>query len=455
MSSLVYSEGSVNMGRAAMMRKALYLVMVVIALSPLVYYATGIGQRAEGLSPALVVADGQLDNSPKAQALHRLILPIRIESLLVYPLFLFLMQASGLAVRFRKELRERVVASLMDRRGFKLLNRRLTRLTRMRLTLVDLTEISLYIALTTLFITCIYFPFSFYRGFILRHQFDLSTQTLAGWLRDFGLGEGINLLLSLVVYGGFYSLVKVMPRQWPIWLGAGFAVLLIGYYLLQPLLITPLFYEISPITDEGLQDRILRMADRAGMLVDDISVIDASSKTTTVNAYVTGFGRASKIVLWDTLLARHPPDEVDVVLAHEMGHWYYQHTLIWLLWSVAGTWLGLFALKFWLNRVWRGLGWRGPYDVASYPYLLALFALVGILTLPLTNTVSRFAENQADQFALEVSQRPAAAKRLFERFAEENLSLVRVPTWEKVIFYTHPPLNERLERAQAAIVRRP
>ena len=143
------------------------------------------------------------------------------------------------------------------------------------------------------------------------------------------------------------------------------------------------------------------------------------------------------------------------MLAHEMGHWYYRHVFIFSLVFVMGAWVGFFLLKFWLGRVWQQLGWRGPDDVAGYPYLLALLALVSLLTLPLANGISRFAENQADQFALEIAQKPAATIALFQRLAEENLALIDVPDWEKFLFYTHPPIRERLDRARQVLEQSP
>ncbi|MBN1994227.1 MAG: M48 family metalloprotease [Anaerolineae bacterium] len=136
------------------------------------------------------------------------------------------------------------------------------------------------------------------------------------------------------------------------------------------------------------------------------------------------------------------------MIAHEMGHWVYRHVLLGTLAACATGWLGLFVWRFWSNRIWRRMGWIGPHDVAGYPYLLGVMALVGILTMPLINGVSRFAESQADDFALAVSQKPAAAAAMFERLARENLAMVEVPTWEKIMFYTHPPLAERIEKAK-------
>jgi STE24 endopeptidase len=433
-----------------LLRKLLFLTIALIILSPLVYFGTGIGQQAHTLSPEPVtLADGNLQSSPKAEALHSLNLPIRIERLLIYPVLLLLMQYSGLAVKLREWLTEKWLPPIRRVPGFNWLDQRLTRLTRNRLLLVDVVIIALYLTLVSLGLSLIYFPFSIYSGFVLRHQFGLSTQTLGAWLRDFGVGWGVNWVITLITFGGFYILLKLAPRRWPIWGGVGLTLFAFSLIVLEPILITPLFYEITPVTDPDLQHRIQVMADRAGVVIDDISIIDASRKTTTINAYFTGYGQASKIFLWDTLLQEHPPDEVDVVIAHEMGHWVYRHVLLSTLGMVALSWLGLFVWRFWSNRVWRRLGWIGPDDVASYPYLLGVIALVGILTMPFINGVSRFGEGQADDFALAISQKPVAAAAMFERMARENLSMVNVPTWEKIVFYTHPPLAERIKKAQS------
>jgi STE24 endopeptidase len=431
-------------------RKALYLTIALIILSPLIYFSTGIGQQAHTLSQEpVVLADGSLQSSPKAEALHRLSLPIRIERLLIYPILLLLTQYSGLAVKLRAWFTEKWLPPIRRVPGFNWLDRRLTRLTRKRLSLVDVVVIALYLTLISLGLSLIYFPFAIYSGFVLRHQFDLSTQTLGAWLRDFGVGWLVNWAITLITFGGFYILLKLAPRRWPILGGVGLTLFTFGFIVLEPILITPLFYEIIPVTDPDLQQRIQVMADRAGVVIDDISIIDASRKTTTINAYFTGYGQASKIFLWDTLIIKHTPDEVDVVIAHEMGHWVYRHVLLSTLGMVAMSWLGLFAWRFWSHRVWRRLGWTGPDDVAGYPYLLGVMALVGILTMPFINGISRFGEGQADDYALAISQKPAAAAVTFERIARENLSMVNVPTWERVIFYTHPPLAERIKKAQS------
>jgi STE24 endopeptidase len=167
-----------------------------------------------------------------------------------------------------------------------------------------------------------------------------------------------------------------------------------------------------------------------------------------VNAYFTGFGGAQRIVLYDTLLTDYTPDQIEVVLAHEMGHWYYHHVLLGLLGFGAAGWIGLFGLRWLLQRVWQPLGWSGPADVAGLPYLLAALAVVTTLALPVQNSLSRYAESQADRFALSITHKPETFITLFEKFAVQNLSVVDAPAWEKFVFYTHPAIAERIRMAE-------
>ena len=446
-------------------RRFFIIIIVIILLSPLLYWLTGIGQAAAGL-PAEVIRqpDGTLISSPKAEALRSLSLPMRIERLLIYPLLLLTFQLSGGSPALRHWLEERVSmiplkASARHRRNFGIAW--LSRLSPVwfkrlipaglgrRLTGQTLLIILSFILIFDLALFLLYLPFNFYRGFIVSHQFGLSTQTGSGWLNDWLKSVLIALATDGLLWGGFYGLMRLFPRRWPLLVGALLVIFMSVFTLLTPILITPLFYEVRLLDDVTLRGRILTLTERAGMPVDEVYVIDASSKTTQVNAYVAGFGKARRIVLFDTLLSGYKPDEIEVVLAHEMGHWYYRHVLLSLVGLGAVSWLGLFGLRWLLGRNWGRLGLSGPDDVAGLPYVMAIIAAATILSLPVQNGFSRYGEGQADAFALAVSQKPGTFIALFEQFAEQNLSVVNPPAWEKFIFYTHPPIVERIQRAEA------
>jgi STE24 endopeptidase len=437
------------------------IVLVAILLSPLPYWLSGIGQAAAGLSPAVGHGpDGTLVSSPKAEALHRLSLPMGIERLLIYPLLLICFQLSSGALALRRWLEGRVQgltrgqaqgpgqAQGLPLRWWGWVGRLVPRAWRESVPGRDLLIILLFVLFLEVALALLYLPFDFYSSFTLAHQFGLSTQTALGWASDWVK----NLLLAMVINGplwtGFYALMRLVPRRWPIPAGALMILLNAALVLITPVVITPLFYAVRPLDDPDLRARILALADRAGMHVDEVYVLNASARTTQVNAYFTGFGDARRIVLYDTLLTGYTPDQVEVVLAHEMGHWYYRHVLLGLIGMGAAGWIGLFGLRWLLNRAWRSLGLDGPADVAGLPFLIALVAVVTILSLPVQNGFARYAERQADHFSLSVSQKPETFVELFEKFAVQNLSVVDVPTWEKLVFYTHPTIVERIRMAE-------
>jgi STE24 endopeptidase len=459
------------MKRRSIVRWLFLAVLVIILFSPVLYWLTGIGQSAPGLSAEISRRpDGTLVSSPKAEALHRLTLPMRIERLLIYPLLLFCFQFSGGSLRLRRWLDQGAGQPLQTARGLPLriarglggMGRLIPDAWHRRVAGGNLLVIFLFVLSLEIALFLLYLPFNFYAGFILAHQFGLSTQTAPDWATD----QIKSLLIGLVMNGlgwtGFYGLMRLMPRRWPIPSGAIMISLSAILVLITPILITPLFYEVRPLSDPALRARILALADRAGMHVNQVYVINASAKTTEVNAYFTGFGGAQRIVLYDTLLADYTPDQVQVVLAHEMGHWHYRHVLLGLLGGGAAGWIGLFALRWLLTHTWRRLGMSGPADVAGLPYVMAVIAVVTLLSLPVQNGLSRYAERQADCFALTVTQpvlpapcrdgAPVGAAQvfigLFEKFAVQNLSMVNVPTWEKLIFYTHPPIAARIRMAE-------
>lgn len=428
-------------------RQLCLALVLVILLGPVPYWLSGIGQTAATL-PAQIghQADGTPTSSPKAQALHRLTLPMRIQRMLIFPLLMLAFQLSGGSVALKRRLEQRIPPPALPRRLSRL--KIAANLWRRYLVTYHLLAVLGFILVFNLALDLLYLPFNFYRGFILAHQFGLSTQTAAAWLVDWVKSVLIGLAMGGLLWAGFFGLMRRFPRRWPVPAGAAMLLLSFVFTLLTPILITPLFYHIRPLDDPHLYNRIMALTDRAGMHVDEIYVIDASAKTTTVNAYFTGFGNARRIVLYDTLLSGYTPNQIEVVLAHEMGHWYYRHVLWSILGYGAAAWVGLFGLRWLLQKSWRPLGLTGPADVAGLPYILAVVAVVSMLAMPVENTISRFGESQADRFALDISRQPEAYIELFEQFARQNLSMVDAPAWEKFLFYTHPPIVERIRRAQ-------
>lgn len=287
-------------------------------------------------------------------------------------------------------------------------------------------------------------------GWLHQRAWDMTPLTLAGWLREWGRSQLLFLALGELLLLGMYLLLRYFPRSW--WLLATLAgtVLALGYALLLPLLIEPLFYHFSPLENADLEQRLQRLAARAGLQVHQVLVLDASRRSRHTNAYFTGFGPTQRIVLYDTLLQRHTPAEIEVILAHELGHWRHQHILKGILLGGLGVGLGLFVLA-------RLLAWarqrppfllRGPEDPAGLPLILGFLALSSYLALPVENALSRYFEYQADETALELAGHPEVFLEAEKRLARDNLSDVAPNGLTVCLFYTHPPVLERLRLAE-------
>ncbi|MER3459571.1 MAG: peptidase, partial [Chloroflexota bacterium] len=163
-------------------------------------------------------------------------------------------------------------------------------------------------------------PLSFYSSYILPHRFGLSAQTVRGWIADQIKGAAVGGLLGLALIEATYALVRAAPATWWLWAGVGYLVFTVILANLAPILLVPLFFKLTPIADQDLAARLTRLAERAGTHVRGVFTIDLSRRTKAANAALMGLGHTRRIVLGDTLLREFTPDEIETVLAHELGH---------------------------------------------------------------------------------------------------------------------------------------
>jgi STE24 endopeptidase len=317
--------------------------------------------------------------------------------------------------------------------------------------------VAIYIALLMTAFEIVTLPLGFYAGFVREHAFGLSTQTPLAWLMDRLKGAAISLALAVPLGSLLVLLWRRYPGRWvlPAWVLGGLAVVLL--VALAPVVIDPLFNTIRPLPDPALKGRVLALADRAGIAVEQVYEADASRRTKKGNAYFTGLGATKRIVLYDNLVARSDPDAVELVVAHEMGHWKHAH-----IWKGIGLTLVGMAVLLWCGA--RVLAWAaerrafhlaGPADVAGLPlFLLALFVL-NLVGLPIQNAVSRHFERQADWTSLELTGNPAAFIRAEVDLARSNLADLtpaRPLVW---LLYTHPPVAERIRMADGFAAQHP
>ena len=248
-------------------------------------------------------------------------------------------------------------------------------------------------------------PLSFYEGFVLPHRFEMSNQTLGDWVSD-----QVKSLLLGAVLGGLileiiYAVLRAFPDTW--WLWAAGIMLLFSVILanLAPVLLMPIFYKFTPLGDEyaELAERLVRLAERSGTHVRGVFKFDMSRRTKAANAALTGLGNTRRIILGDTLLTEFSSDEIETVLAHELGHHVHKDIPIGMAIESVMTLVGLYLASLGLNWGAAYFGFSGASDIAALPVFMLVIGVYGLVTMPLTNAFSRWRERRADQYALQTT----------------------------------------------------
>jgi len=309
----------------------------------------------------------------------------------------------------------------------------------------------LYVAMLTLLSKLVGLPLDYY-SFHLEHRYHLSNQKLGGWAWDQMKEWLVGLALGALVLEMVYFTIRQAPQLWWLLAWAVALALFVVFAQLAPVILLPLFYKFVPLENEALKQRLVRLSERAGTRVRGVYEWKLSEKSKKANAALTGLGATRRIILADTLLAGYSDDEVEAVLAHELGHHVHQHIFKSILVqagiSLVGFWAANETLRYAIEeRRWFGL--QGMSDFAGIPLLLLVSSVLSLLLLPLMNAYSRFNERQADRYcwANIASVQPfvtAMNKLAGQNLAERNPSRV-----VEVLFHSHPPVAQRISAAEA------
>jgi STE24 endopeptidase len=293
-------------------------------------------------------------------------------------------------------------------------------------------------------------PLGFYSGFILPHRFGQSNQTLAGWIVDLLKGLAVGAPLGLILLELLYLALRATGDLWWLWAAGGMLVFTVLLSNLAPILIMPLFNKYIPLGDEHkeLAERLLTLAERANTKVQGVFKFDMSKRTKSANAALTGIGNTRRIVLGDTLIDEFSNDEIETVLAHELGHHVHRDIPVFIAFGAVGTAVGLYLASIGLNWAIGYFGFEGVADVAAFPALGIILGAYGLVAMPLENAVSRWRERMADEYALQATGKKEAFASAFTRLANQNLGEVDPEKWVVYLFYSHPPLGERIAKAR-------
>ena len=292
-------------------------------------------------------------------------------------------------------------------------------------------------------------PLSAY-GEVVRHRFGLSTRGWGLWLRDVSVATGINAGLTALGLLALVWLARRAPRTWWAWGALGAAALVVVGSFLWPVFFEPAFNRFESMPAGALRTDLLALAERNGTPVQDVLVSDASRRTTALNAYVSGFGSTRRIVVYDTVLAQLPDDQIESIAAHELGHVAADDVLTGTLMGALGAAAGVTALGWLLSLapLRRRAGADGPGDPRIVPLVLFLLALGTLASAPVQNLVSRHIEARADVHALDLTRDPEAFMAMQRGLAVTNLEAPDPPAAWHWFFGSHPTTAQRIGIAQ-------
>jgi len=309
--------------------------------------------------------------------------------------------------------------------------------------------VALFVAIFGGIYSLLNLPLGYYSGFVLPHRFGQSNQTLRDWVLDQLKGLAVGAPLGLLLLELLYLALRVTGDLWWLWAAGGMLVFSVVLSNLAPVLIAPLFNKYIPLGDEHkeLADRLLELARRANTKVKGVFKFDMSKRTKAANAALTGIGNTRRIVLGDTLINEFSTDEIETVLAHELGHHVHRDIPILITFGTLSTTLSLYLASLALNWAIDYFGLSGPADIAAFPALGLIFGAYGLITMPIDNAVSRWRERMADDYALQSTGKKEAFASAFTRLANQNLGEIDPEKWVVFLFYSHPPLGERIAKA--------
>jgi len=288
-----------------------------------------------------------------------------------------------------------------------------------------------------------------YYGFRLEHRFQLSNQRLRAWLWDEAKGFLVGLVLAAIVAELLYFIMRQAPQHWWLIAWAVFLGLFVLMAQLAPLILFPIFYKFEPLQNEELKARLVRLSERAGTKVRGVYQWKLSEKSKKANAALTGLGNTRRIILADTLLDHYSPDEIEAVLAHELGHHAHRHIMKSIAVQAGTTLLGFWAANWVLHyAVDRLHMFETLSDFANLPLLVLVTTLLSFLLLPALNAYSRFNERQADRYAFQSIARVGPFISSMNKLAEQNLAERAPSRWVEWFFHSHPAISKRVRAAE-------
>jgi STE24 endopeptidase len=290
----------------------------------------------------------------------------------------------------------------------------------------------------------IFAPLNYYTHFYIEHKYKLSNQTLIGWMWEDAKGLFVSLVIGIPVLLLFFWMLRRYGAIW--WLPMSVFLFILSVLLARivPVFILPLFYKITPLEDEDLISRIKILAKYAGMKVQNIYKFNMSKNTKKANAAFTGIGKSKRILLGDTLLDNFSKDEIETVLAHELGHYKKKHIIKNIIIGTATSFFTLFFIAFFYDKSLPWFHFTSRIDISALPLLSLWTMLIGVLLTPIGNIISRKYEYEADNYAITSTGKPTEFIATIEKLNEQNLGDKDPHPFVEWFFYSHPSIKKRI-----------
>jgi STE24 endopeptidase len=293
-------------------------------------------------------------------------------------------------------------------------------------------------------------PLSYYQGYTLPHRFELSTQDRSGWIMDQVKGIAVGGVVGMIVLEIIYAVLRVTPTLW--WLWAAVILLVFNVILanIAPTVLMPIFNKFVPLGEEhaDLVNRLMDLAKRSGTYVRGVFKFDMSKRTKEANAGLTGLGNTRRIIIGDTLLNEFTLDEIETIMAHELGHQVNKDIPLGILFGSLTTLVGLYLASVGLNWGVKYFNFEGVADIAALPLFVLVMGIYGMVTMPIENGFSRWRERRADEYALVLTHNGAAYASALKRLANQNLADADPEAWVEWLLSSHPALGKRIAMAE-------
>lgn len=305
-----------------------------------------------------------------------------------------------------------------------------------------------YFIIVSFVLGIIFFPFNYYLGYYLEHKYNLSNQTFLKWIWEETKSVLVSAAIGLPVLIFFFYVIRNYGDLWWLPLAVGLFFFSVILAKLVPIVILPIFYKVTPLENETLKNKITSLALQAGMKVENIYTFDMSKNTKKANAAFTGLGKTKRILLGDTLIKNYSDDEIETVVAHELGHYKKKHIPISLLIGTIMSFGILFLISIFYKASLTWFGFDNISQISALPIIILWAMLISLIITPLSNLISRKFEYEADQYAVETTGKASEFISVLEKLTEQNLGDKNPHPFVEWYFYSHPSINRRIAAVQ-------